>query len=38
MFSGRHHALLEHAQQLGLQRARHVADLVEEQRAPVRGN
>ena len=28
-------ALLEHAQELGLHRERHVADLVEEQRAPV---
>ena len=31
------HALLQEAQQLGLQRERHVADLVEEQRAAVGG-
>ncbi len=30
-----HLALLQHAQQLHLQRQRHVADLVEEQRAAV---
>ena len=30
-----HFALLQHAQQLDLQRQRHVADLVEEQRAAV---
>ena len=30
-------ALLEHAQQLGLRLGRHVADLVEEDRAAVRG-
>ena len=34
---GRHLALLQHAQQLGLHAAGHVADLVEEQRAAVRG-
>ena len=36
---GRHDAILEHAQDLGLHRRRHVADLVEEQRpaAPPRG-
>ena len=33
----RDHLALEHAQQLGLQRQRHVADLVEEQRAAVGG-
>ena len=31
-----HLALLEHAQQLHLQRQRHVADLVQEERAAVR--
>ena len=31
-----HLAALEHAQQLGLQRGRRVADLVEQQRAAVR--
>ena len=33
----RDHLALEHAQQLGLQRERHLADLVEEQRAAVGG-
>ena len=33
----RHLALLQHAQQLRLHAARHLADLVEEQRAAVRG-
>ena len=31
------HALLQEAQQLGLQRDRQIADLVEQQRAAVRG-
>jgi hypothetical protein len=31
-----HHALLQHAQQLDLQRQRHVADLVQQHRAAVR--
>ena len=31
----RHHAFLEHAQQARLQRERHVADFIEEQRAAV---
>ena len=34
--TGPHGALLEHAQELGLQAERHVADLVEEERAAVR--
>ena len=31
----RHHAILQHAQQLRLQRARHVTDLIQEKRAAV---